>query len=295
MFGGNFNPTQAFQDARQDFQNERQRYIDDRNYQTNREDIERQQQRNAELQREFAQHGIQWKVEDAKRAGLHPLYALGGAGATFSPAIGIAGAPSGPSTSSSSGFIDGQDVSRAAEATMTEAQYSEHRARMEVMRAQVDETDARTMAIWSEEARKSQSGLQASRMPPAVVVDQFAPRNVSKVQVKPDEVVSTRAGDVSLRAGQHAADQEYALTPYGLKIRLPASEEGISEALENIPFWMWPGVIMRNISYYGPQWGQRFFKEWLQDEAPKFRSSGVRGGSMALPRRSPFIGRSSGR
>lgn len=37
------------------------------------------------LQREFAQHGIQWRVEDARRAGLHPLYALSGAGATYSP------------------------------------------------------------------------------------------------------------------------------------------------------------------------------------------------------------------
>lgn len=31
----------------------------------------------AKLQREFAQNGIRWKVEDAKQAGIHPLYALG--------------------------------------------------------------------------------------------------------------------------------------------------------------------------------------------------------------------------
>lgn len=40
---------------------------------------------NAELQREFAQHGIKWKVQDAKEAGLHPLFGLTGTTASFSP------------------------------------------------------------------------------------------------------------------------------------------------------------------------------------------------------------------
>lgn len=39
----------------------------------------------ATLQREFAQHGIRWKVADAKAAGLHPLYAIGAQGASYSP------------------------------------------------------------------------------------------------------------------------------------------------------------------------------------------------------------------
>lgn len=41
--------------------------------------------KNAELQREFAQNSIQWKVEDAKRAGIHPLAALGASGYSASP------------------------------------------------------------------------------------------------------------------------------------------------------------------------------------------------------------------
>lgn len=39
----------------------------------------------AELQREFAQNGIRWKVEDAKAAGIHPLYALGAQTTAYSP------------------------------------------------------------------------------------------------------------------------------------------------------------------------------------------------------------------
>lgn len=40
---------------------------------------------NARLQREFAQNSIRWKVNDAKMAGIHPTYALGAQGTSFSP------------------------------------------------------------------------------------------------------------------------------------------------------------------------------------------------------------------
>lgn len=70
--------------------------------------------RNIELQKEFAQHGIQWRVEDAKRAGIHPIYALGGSGASFSPVS----ANFTSDTSLGSAFAQaGQDVGRAIQAT----------------------------------------------------------------------------------------------------------------------------------------------------------------------------------
>lgn len=39
----------------------------------------------AKLQKEFAQSGIQWKVEDAKKSGIHPLYALGANTVSYTP------------------------------------------------------------------------------------------------------------------------------------------------------------------------------------------------------------------
>lgn len=39
----------------------------------------------ADLQKDFAQKGIQWKVKDAKAAGIHPLYALGANTVSYSP------------------------------------------------------------------------------------------------------------------------------------------------------------------------------------------------------------------
>lgn len=38
-------------------------------------------------QKEFAQNGISWRVADAQRAGIHPIYALGAGGANFSPSF----------------------------------------------------------------------------------------------------------------------------------------------------------------------------------------------------------------
>lgn len=46
---------------------------------------------NYEAQKEFAQNGIRWKVEDAKRAGIHPLYALGASTQGYSPSGGYTG------------------------------------------------------------------------------------------------------------------------------------------------------------------------------------------------------------
>lgn len=50
--------------------------------------VDRQKELNQqeyEHQKEFAQHGIRWKVDDAKAAGLHPLAALGSQGAFYTP------------------------------------------------------------------------------------------------------------------------------------------------------------------------------------------------------------------
>lgn len=70
---------------------------------------------NADLQREFAQNGIQWRVADAKKAGIHPVYAMGGGGVSASPvAVG-----SQDSSISDFGSMMGQDLSRAEAAAQS--------------------------------------------------------------------------------------------------------------------------------------------------------------------------------
>lgn len=68
------------------------------------------------LQKEFAQSGIQWKVQDAQKAGIHPLYALGANTVNYAPhSVGAVADTSLPNAISRSG----QDISRALEATRT--------------------------------------------------------------------------------------------------------------------------------------------------------------------------------
>lgn len=48
---------------------------------------------NLDYQKQFAQQGIRWRVQDAEAAGLHPLAALGASGAQFSPVTAFAPSP----------------------------------------------------------------------------------------------------------------------------------------------------------------------------------------------------------
>lgn len=64
----------------------------------------------------FAKHGIQWKVEDAKAAGIHPLYALGASTQSYSP-VSIGGDDLGSGLAKA-----GQDIGRALTAGQSGSQ-----------------------------------------------------------------------------------------------------------------------------------------------------------------------------
>lgn len=91
-------------------------------------------QANYEHQKEFAQHGIRWKVADAKAAGLHPLAALGASTASFTPSF-TAGSASGQDYSWLGDA--GQNIGRAVEAGMSRKE----RAAMQATREQATQLD----------------------------------------------------------------------------------------------------------------------------------------------------------
>lgn len=73
-------------------------------------------EKNAALQKEFAQNSLQWKAADAKKAGIHPVYAMGAP--TYTPSSVYDGSsPVGQSLASA-----GQDIGRAIDATRTAPQ-----------------------------------------------------------------------------------------------------------------------------------------------------------------------------
>lgn len=91
---------------------------------------EKNAERNIQMQREFAQQGIRWKVEDAKAAGVHPLFALGASTHSFAPvSVGQNGMASALTSM-------GQGVGRAINATQTGSErvssYSEAASKLQL-------------------------------------------------------------------------------------------------------------------------------------------------------------------
>lgn len=84
------------------------------------------------MQKEFAQHGIRWRAEDAAAAGLHPLAALGASGASYSPVTAMMEAPVEAARAKMDMFRNmGQNLSRAAMAGMTAEEKALTRLRLE--------------------------------------------------------------------------------------------------------------------------------------------------------------------
>lgn len=78
------------------------------------------------MQKDFAQNGIRWKVQDAKAAGLHPLAALGAQ--TMSPSASLG------ATDYSYLAGMGQDIGRAIQSKMTKQERAEQQAYDQQMR-----------------------------------------------------------------------------------------------------------------------------------------------------------------
>ncbi len=84
-------------------------------------------QQNFDWQQTMAKHGIKMRVEDAKSAGVHPLYALGANTPSSYPVQSIQGGRS--------GGMPGQNIGRSQMATMTK---EERAARLENQTLQND-------------------------------------------------------------------------------------------------------------------------------------------------------------
>lgn len=213
------------------------------------------------LQREFAQSGIRWRVEDAKAAGLHPLFALGGAGATYTPQ------PISLMTPDQSGLgrglaEAGQNVSRAIQAQQTAAERQLQALQLGLLHAQVQKEFAIASYYRSEAARNRQTAIQASGIPEGTVTV----GELGQVKVVPDEQISVRPEEKHVTAGEHGAWREYTIgTINGKEVRMlaPVNDEGWTEGLESLPIYMWPALYRANVEKYGKEWTSRMFKYFL--------------------------------
>lgn len=194
---------------------------------------------NRSEQREYATNAIRWKVADAKAAGIHPLYAMGATGASFSPVS--TGAPEILSNM-------GQNVGRAIQSTASSGERAHlnemNMLQRDQLRKQNALLDAQTTAI-----------LKTSLGPPAQGgSDNFLPGQGESgpMQVKPSARTRSAPGAPEQQQGW-IPDKGWARTKTGLT---PVPSADIKERIEDqvIPETMWAvrNQIMPNFSKDSP-------------------------------------------
>lgn len=216
-------------------------------------------------QREFAQKGIQWKVADAKAAGIHPLYALGAQTHSFTPvhAGDVAGALSDA----------GQHLGRAVDAGLThhqrkqqELQLLEDRNRQRRMdELRIQEQEIRNMLLTTELMGMERRQFNQPAVPSVdnqgagvftLIPGQHSPYlKPDQVKLKPAEIVSHQSTNPHVEAGTHPALSEYRLSD-GRTIMLPS--EKAAEAMESMPLAGW--MLM----------GDHYWHEGKKKPFPKF-------------------------
>lgn len=201
------------------------------------------------FQREFAQHGIRWRVEDAKAAGVHPLYALGAQVTPYTPVVSN---PVGDALSSA-----GQNLGRAVAAQQTAAERAQEALGLQLLQSQIAESDARR-ELYASEAARNRQGVAAATFPmegggPVVVGELDAPDVMRGMTEVVTTQTPTRSEEASfLQAGVAPGLREYEM-PFGMKVLLPATSSGdSSEAFESLESPITAGaVLMANLAHYG--------------------------------------------
>lgn len=219
--------------------------------------------RNIDMQREFAQQGIQWKVADAKAAGVHPLYALGAQTHSFSP-IQV-GSPLGQAIGEM-----GQDIGRAFNATASNAERERQAldlAKVTEERLQMERERHRSQMANDEVQRqywasRITTANQAGNPPAQSFGVSSSAGPVTAVQLQPDKQTMAKAGGYET-AGTHPAFREYRYGSQGREtMRLPSDEMG--EALENMGLAKYPPLF----EMYRGLWMDELRKKGLMPGAP---------------------------
>lgn len=206
---------------------------------------------NIQMQKEFAQEGIRWRVADAKAAGIHPLYALGAQIPSYSPSTYIPG-ERGPSRGERFGSaLDGlgragQGLARALDAGRTDDE--RHAARMQVLTERRAELE--NDLISSQIARLNQQptagvpSLRPQAIPGQADVERngllVTPSRVHAVE-RPQEVTRTAPG-IPSQEPHEISDLGFARTATGL---VPVPSKDMKERIEDmsLPEALWS---MRN-------------------------------------------------
>lgn len=250
-----------------------------------RESNEAANAQNIKLQREFAQHGIRWKVADAKAAGIHPLAALGAQTVGFSP-VAVGESPDYSMANAVSAM--GQDISRAVDAHKSKAERAldlqlqkAQQARAIARQDKIDalnvkrtEADLANMALQNELLKSQIARAKSAQLGPGlpsfasartlggrVEADVTSPTGA--VEVLPSQTVSRLRSMPSVEAASMAGFKKYRIggKDWGFNAELPAANSP-SEAFESAGEIVAPAYILGHNILRGAEWLRDRFYEW---------------------------------
>ena len=186
---------------------------------------------NANLQREFAQNSIQWRVADAKAAGIHPLFAMGANMGGASPTAYIPGGDSAPVDRGDMGASlsnMGQGIGRAVAAMQ-----SKEEREVDAMKVIQIENGHLQNELLKMQIASAQARLARDQIGPPMpgVNSQFG-----IYEPKPPEVLNRDPNAPGQTAGPTSPPNTWYQFPTGHVVSQPSKDLNIDEA--SSPGWL---------------------------------------------------------
>lgn len=200
-------------------------------------DDDYQQRLQMDTQREFAQNGIRWRVEDAKAAGLHPLAAIGATGPSYSPVITAGGSSLGDRLGGVRDSLTqmGQNTKRAEVATMTPYEKEMEQLALERARLQNNLLEGQIQNEWAALMGSPPTPTMPAAIAPAPRLTRLASGAKSgppgQVSAVPSQSISAVPGDSGLEAAGTPGFKDFGVSP-NVRIELPNQQ--LSESLEGM-------------------------------------------------------------
>lgn len=223
-----------------------------------------QQAKAENFQRELAQHGISWRVADAKAAGIHPLFAMGAQIPMANPMV--LGDSLGTSIAQA-----GQNVGGAIAGSQTEAEKMAAWAAYRVATSTAERNEAEAGYFNGMTAKLTQEqtssplgvtqegkGQMMAGQTPNVPGDPHGAPDTGWINKKAVDQPSVRAGMPHVQSGLYAGWQEVQLEP-GLPALMPGLEgESWMEHWNEMSIREQIALAKRGSYVYGPSYARDF-------------------------------------
>lgn len=201
---------------------------------------------NLAAQKEFAQHGIRWKVEDAKQAGLHPLFGAGLTGASFSPSFQAVPSPRPTRAPTDYSWLANIGQLLGNFLNQPEARPAQQQA------AQAAQGPSQSLTI-----TEHPGGGRTIVYPIQGLESQVQGHGIPEWTDTSGRLLTNKAADPY----PHVTGSAFKADPFwqqfqfdgGMKVILPKTSEP-QEVFEDKPLWFWAMVAKANVRMYGPGW-----------------------------------------